>query len=74
LFDITIFVDVSLFTRNANPLNRYRKFWAERLGAAHFLPMSRDKACRKPMVVMSVRIEKTVRVQQAHEPLYLGIC
>jgi uncharacterized radical SAM protein YgiQ len=34
-------VDVSLFPRNAKPLNSYRKFWASRFGTAPFLPMSR---------------------------------
>jgi uncharacterized radical SAM protein YgiQ len=33
--------DVSLFPRDAKPLNSYRKFWAHRFGKAKFLPMSR---------------------------------
>ena len=37
------YVDVSLFPRNAKPLNSYRKFWAERFGVAPFLPMSREE-------------------------------
>jgi uncharacterized radical SAM protein YgiQ len=37
------FADVSLFPRNAKPLNSYRKFWAARFGVAPFLPMSRDE-------------------------------
>jgi len=34
-------VDVSFFPRAAKPLTSYRKFWAQRLGPAPFLPMSR---------------------------------
>jgi uncharacterized radical SAM protein YgiQ len=37
------YADVSLFPRNAKPLNSYRKFWAERFGVAPFLPMSREE-------------------------------
>ena len=40
---MTAFADVSLFPRNAKPLNSYRKFWAARFGPAPFLPMSRDE-------------------------------
>jgi len=40
---MTTYADVSLFPRNAKPLNSYRKFWAERFGVAPFLPMSRDE-------------------------------
>lgn len=40
---MTTYTDVSFFPRNAKPLNSYRKFWAERFGAAPFLPMSRDE-------------------------------
>lgn len=41
--DMTTYTDVSLFPRNAKPLNSYRKYWAERFGVAPFLPMSRDE-------------------------------
>jgi len=37
------YADVSLFPRNAKPLNSYRKFWAARFGTAPFLPMSREE-------------------------------
>ena len=37
------FADVSLFPRNAKPLNSYRKYWAARFGTAPFLPMSREE-------------------------------
>ena len=40
---MTTYTDVSLFPRNAKPLNSYRKFWAARFGVAPFLPMSRDE-------------------------------
>ena len=40
---MTDYADVSLFPRNAKPLNSYRKFWAASLGVAPFLPMSRDE-------------------------------
>jgi hypothetical protein len=40
---MTTYTDVSLFPRDAKPLNSYRKFWAERFGVAPFLPMSRDE-------------------------------
>ena len=40
---MTAYADVSLFPRNAKPLNSYRKFWAARFGVAPFLPMSRDE-------------------------------
>ncbi len=40
---MTTYTDVSFFPRNAKPLGSYRKFWAERFGAAPFLPMSRDE-------------------------------
>ena len=40
---MTAYADVSLFPRNAKPLNSYRKFWAASLGVAPFLPMSRDE-------------------------------
>jgi uncharacterized radical SAM protein YgiQ len=40
---MTTYADVSLFPRNAKPLNSYRKFWATRFGVAPFLPMSRDE-------------------------------
>jgi uncharacterized radical SAM protein YgiQ len=43
LSDMNAYVDVSLFPRNAKPLNSYRKFWAERFGVAPFLPMSREE-------------------------------
>ena len=33
--------DVSFFPRPAKPLGSYKKFWAQRLGTAPFLPMSR---------------------------------
>jgi Radical SAM N-terminal len=37
------YADVSLFPRNAKPLNSYRKYWAARFGTAPFLPMSREE-------------------------------
>ena len=40
---MTTYADVSLFPRDAKPLNSYRKFWAERFGVAPFLPTSRDE-------------------------------
>jgi len=40
---MTTFADVSLFPRNAKPLNSYKKFWAARFGTAPFLPTSRDE-------------------------------
>jgi uncharacterized radical SAM protein YgiQ len=40
---MTTYTDVSFFPRNAKPLGSYRKFWAERFGAAPFLPMSREE-------------------------------
>ena len=40
---MTAYADVSLFPRNAKPLNSYRKYWAARFGTAPFLPMSREE-------------------------------
>jgi uncharacterized radical SAM protein YgiQ len=37
------YADVSLFPRNAKPLNSYRKYWAARFGTAPFLPMSPEE-------------------------------
>ena len=40
---MTTYTDVSFFPRHAKPLSSYRKYWAERFGAAPFLPMSREE-------------------------------
>jgi uncharacterized radical SAM protein YgiQ len=40
---MSAYADVSLFPRDAKPLTSYRKYWAQRLGTAPFLPMSRQE-------------------------------
>ena len=43
---MTTFADVSLFPRNAKPLNSYKKFWAARFGTAPFLPTSLEEMAK----------------------------